>query len=216
MQFSKSILIAAAALIAPLAMNATSITANPSLSMGDLSFSGFTCTVSSPGGANSTPNNCSGISVGTISAPVNALQFSAAFFANNGASEDALLGYTVTSNTGISSVGLAFSPTFGGMAVDSVIEDIYTPGNINPIATLTVNCTANGCPNSTAQIALNGSYTTLDVTKDIQLNSDSGSSQFSFVDQTFTESSTPEPASLALVGAGLLAAGAIRRKMVKA
>jgi hypothetical protein len=48
------------------------------------------------------------------------------------------------------------------------------------------------------------------------MNSDSGESQFSFVDQTFSETATPEPASLALVGAGLLAAGAIRRKMVKA
>ncbi len=227
MQFSKSILIAAAALIAPIAMNADSMNVS-TLSVGDLNFSNFGCIIVNTAGVNATPNTCGGsqgISVGTITVPAKGIEFRSAFFADNGTHEDANLEYTVTSTAGITNVGLSFTPFFLGQAVDAITETIYNlADNGNLLASLKVGCNTNNPCDSNENISLGGgSYTNLLVRKDIQLNSNSGASQFSFVDQTFTEgpgtnvgAATPEPASLALVGAGFLAAGAIRRKMVKA
>jgi hypothetical protein len=62
-------------------------------------------------------------------------------------------------------------------------------------------------------IALNGGYTTLNVSKDINLTSLTNSStQFSYVDQTFTLSSAPEPGTSALMGGGLMLFGLVLRR----
>lgn len=219
MQFSKSILIAAVAMIAPLAMNADSINAPSSLTLDSLTFSNFTCSVTSPGGAKSTPNNCGQISATIITTPGEGIQFSSGFLATRGAFEDADLGYSVSSTSGITSVGLYFNGYFEGLGITSVTETVFHGSNL--VGQLTVSCGANGCsPADEYQtIALDGSYTDLNIQKDIQVNSNgSGSSNYaglSIVDQTFT-TATPEPASMALFGIGLLAAGVIRRRTAKA
>lgn len=214
-------LFAAVALVAPFAVNADSIvtgTIAAPTPMNGLTFSNIGCTLSSDGGAASNPNSCTGISASNITVPGNGISFTSGFSATAGSFEDAALTYTVSSTSGITAVGLDFNGYFEGLGVTSVTETIYSGSTM--VANLTVDCGNGGCsPAQESQnIVLNGSYTDLNVVKDIDVSSGSKApgnyAGLSVVDQTFT--TTPEPASLALIGAGLLAAGAFRRKMVKA
>ncbi len=211
MHFSKTILLTAVACLAPVLSQAApvAVTTNPSLSVGDLNFSNFSCSVTK-GGLLATPNNCGQIKVGAITQPGMGIAFTSGFTAALGF-DDAMLSYNVSSGAGISSIGLDFNGTFLGLAVSSVTETAFSNGK--QVGFAQVSCSLLGC-NQTDNIALNGVYNNLFIQKDIQVAASLGIAQASYIDQTFA-TAAPEPGSTALLGSGLLAvAGLLRRRSI--
>jgi len=211
MRFSKSVLITAAALLVPFVSQATSVsvTSDPTLSVAGLTFNDFTCSVSM-GGALADPTNCGSINVATITAPGNGIQISSGFVAALNSFDDAVLTYDVSSTSGIDSVGLDFNGTFEGLAISQVTESVYSGSNLVGFAR--VSCAPLGC-NRTDEIMLGGNYTNLHIEKDILVAAAYGDASISIVDQTFSDA--PEPASLAMLGGGLLAAAGLLRRRNK-
>lgn len=209
MRFSKKILLTAVACLAPVLGQAApvAVTSNPSLSVGNLNFSNFGCSLTQ-GGVLATPNNCSQINVNTITQPGTGIVFSSGFTAALGF-DDAMLTYNVASTgAGISSIGLDFNGTFLGLAVSSVTETVFNNGQ--QVGFAKVSCSQFGC-NQTDSIALNGVYSNLFIQKDIQVAAGEGIAQASYVDQTFT-TAAPEPGATALLGSGLLGITALLRR----
>lgn len=215
LKFAKSILVAATACMIPLAGYASSVpvTTNPSLSIGGLNFGGFDCSISK-GGIFETPSHCNQINVETITNPGVGLSFSSGFLAAPASFDDAVIKYQVSSNAGINSVGLDFNGTFWGWAVASVTESVFNGNQLVGFAQ--VSCGSDvGC-NRTDNIVLNGAYNNLYIEKDINVSGYLGTAEASIIDQTFG-TDAPEPASLALFGAGLLGvAGWLRRRVKSA
>jgi hypothetical protein len=222
MQFSKSLLFTAVALIAPLAIEASPISPSPTLSIDGLTFSNFTCNVISTVGAGGmvSPTSClagagtSGIAVNTITFPGIGVEFdSSGFMAANASQEDIRINYTVTSAAPITTIGLDFNASIAGQAVSSVTETVdNSVGGFITQASVNVGSVDFGSDNIlSTNIALNGGYTTLNVQKDINLTATADSSaQGSFIQQTF--STVPEPGTTALMGGGLMLFGLILRK----
>ncbi len=214
MQFSKQIILAAIAMIAPAVIQAAPMN-SPALSIDGLNFDSFTCSISK-GGVLANPNNCGQVNVETITHPGVGIEFSSGFTALGNSFDDATINYHVSSKTGISSVGLDFNGLFEGFAVSSVTETILNSMGTQ-VGFASVSCGADiGCTR-TDSIALSGTYDNLYIQKDINVASASGGhAGISIVDQTFA-TAAPEPSSIALMGSGLLAAAAfLRRKAKKA
>ena len=210
MKFVKSILVAAAGCLLPLAIQAAPVTSNPSLSINGLNFSGFTCSIAKSG-IFADPDHCRDINVNTITIPGNGIEISSGFTAAAFSFDDAVIGYHVSSASGINSVGLDFNGTFLGLAISSVTETVYS--GENRVGMAKVSCSPFGC-NETDNIVLDGSYDDLYIRKDINVSGTFGVAQISTIDQTFG-TDAPEPASLALFGSGLLGAAFWLRRRVK-
>lgn len=217
MKFSKSILVAAVAIIAPIASQATpvAITTNPTLSVSGLTFNDFTCSLTSGGGA-STPSDCNQINVGTITSPATGLQITSGFLAGAGTFTDATLGYQVADAAGINQIGLSFNGFFLGEGVASVTENVFSGSTL--VGTATVYAASPTLGNGTmlsTNVQLNGWYNNLTVEKDINLTATTGVAEASIIDQTYA-TATPEPSSTALFGTGLVAFAALLRRLKKA
>ncbi len=214
MNFSHKLLLAAVATFAPVMMQAATISSDPTLSVGGMTFSNFTCSVSK-GGIVATPSNCGQINVDTITAPAMGIQITSGFTAAAFSFDDAVITYHLTSDTGISNVGLSFNGFFLGMGVTSVTESVFSGNQLVGFATVACGSPSLGATcDRTDNIMLNGTYTDLHIEKDINVTAAAGIAGASIVDQTFT--ATPEPSSMALIGSGLLGAfGLLRRKANK-
>jgi PEP-CTERM motif len=211
LRFSKSILVTALALASPFITRATTVKSNPTLTIGNLTFSNFTCDVTK-GGSFVTPGGCGKINVSTITDPGTGIQFSSGWTAFHNSFDDAVINYHVSSTSGIDTIGLDFNGIFEGYAVSSVTESVYAGGKLVGFAEVACGTDPIGCERSDS-IKLDGTYKNLYVQKDINVTAWTGLAQISYVDQTFADA--PEPTSMALFGSGLIGVVSLLRRRAK-
>ncbi len=218
MKFSIKGLISGAALaLAAMSVQAVPITSAGSLTIGDKTFSNFTCSITSGGLALTGPNACSQINVevigdGSAGSPYG-LAFNSGFSAFGLGWEDILLGYRVTvtdPSQAIDEIGLAFNGSFVGLAVTQVVETVFNNGNL--VGQAEVHNGSGIGAQLQDLISLNGAYTVLDVVKDIYLGAAGGLASISYIQQTFPQTDVPLPAPLALLGLGLFSLGLTSRR----
>ncbi|HLH04081.1 MAG TPA: PEP-CTERM sorting domain-containing protein [Bryobacteraceae bacterium] len=227
MHFSKAIIFSTAALMLPLLGHATplnQLSKGGSLSISGLTFDNFQAQVSHQGYA--APTNKKGIDVAAVSGLGNGIRFSSDFIADVPAAiakkdpyfvsyADLSVSFDVKSTTGIDQIGLDFDGHATGLSMAGVDEMVFD-GNGHYLGSLSVGCFGQafggGCQD-TDTLSLHGLYNNLYIIKDMGVTSFGGNAGFSFVDQVFGTTATPEPASFALIGAGLIGvAGLLRRR----
>jgi PEP-CTERM motif len=214
MRFCKSIFLAAAVCLLPLASQASSIKSDPTLSIGGMTFDDFSCNVTTVHHA--SPHSCGSIAVLPINWPAPGVQFWSDFNAHSDgyiSFDDATINYHVASGTAINSVGLDFDGTFYGYAISAVTESIYSNGMKVGFATIACG-TEVGCTYSDT-VLLDGSYNNLWVTEHIDVGSFVGVANIAYVTNTFDAATAPEPASIGLVGAALIGVAALYRRRSK-
>jgi hypothetical protein len=189
---------------------AVPITSNPTIVSGNMTFNNFTsCNV--VGGVSLT---CGQIDVSAHTSvsppdPTNGdfgIRIQGAFNAGT-TSEDVTFQYDGHITGGVFHDASMY---FNGTAVSSVTESIYNLANGDLIGQFAVG---NSPGSPTADIILSENATDIRMVKDIGLNFTApGPTTISIVDQQFSQTTVPEPASLAVLGVGLLALGLGRHR----
>ena len=154
-----------------------------------------------------SPPPASGVTVSPFSITgETGITFNAPFFAAAGTNVDYAISYTVTALSGsITNAYLSLTGgNFNGNGSVSVAENLFTTGG----ALITTLEASLGSPVATATFL---PATTIEVQKDIFLNGGSAGATVSFVNQGYSTTAIPEPASMALLGIGLSGLFTLRR-----
>jgi len=174
-----------------------------------LEFSNFQYTQTPP----PAPPTAAGVGVSAFTGPPageTGLEFGSSWNAGPGVTNDWVLKYEVTvikggpitdAFLGITG-GINGTPGTGRINVSESIRD----SNGNSLAHLTAS--EPGSDTATTTFA---PQTTLFITKDINVSGGSDGASLSVIDQAYSTSSTPEPASIALLGIGMTGFLAFRR-----
>jgi hypothetical protein len=209
----KKLLLAGIASLLSLAAQAAPIVPGTTLTAGNLTFSNFSCTGNTSGGG--AGGSCAGLSVNLFTGA--GIEISGGLSALTGpggtaSTQDILVSYTLTSlGPAFSTIGLGFNGTFEGNAFAEVRETVYADAARTQL--LDSGLVRVSTLSSTFFDTLTFTPVTVAyVVKDILLQSlpPGGLATISSVTQVLTP--VPEPASLAIVGMGLLALGAARRR----
>jgi hypothetical protein len=181
-----------------------------SCTIGSVTFSNFGYSGTAFGGATAVPSD--GITVTPLTDTESGFQFEAPWSASAGQGENSAITYTVTVSGG-DIVDLVLSMAGFGVANGGDVSIGET--SVTPPLSLLVFDNLMGMQTSDTITGL--SLTSLTLVKNIAVSGNNGVATLSIVDNEFsftlTHSRTPEPASILLFGAGLVAvAGYFRRR----
>ncbi len=151
----------------------------------------------------------SGVNVDCVTIAGNlGLEFQGGFLdLPGGGASDALIKYTVTVTApGVSIVDAEIqgNPDVVGGTGAMIVVDTFVPDAPN---TMNIFDIVPGSTKLTDSTTFTTGHTTLHVQKDILGAAGTGLATMSFVDQTYSQTSVPEPGTLGLLGIGLLGLG---------